>query len=367
MIRVLVVDDSAVLRQSTRFILESDPDLQVIGEATNGADAVTMAARLHPDIITMDIRMPKMGGLQAIEEIMAETPAPIIVVTSADLEREMGLSAQAAKLGAVMVMQRPHGVAVPAFQDYAVKLIEQVKLMSTVKVVHRVKNKPAPPDTAGKLPSLTLPKSAKTEIIAIGSSTGGPAALHKILSAMPANLAVPIVIVQHISFGFVQGLAEWLNDASPLNVKVAQAGEKIQPGTVYLAPDNHHMLVDRLSRIALSPTDPIGGHRPAVTALFESVARSFGPAAIAAILTGMGSDGAVGMKTLSDAGAITLAQDEASCVVFGMPKEAIALGAAQHIAPLDRIAFTLQALMAAQVTTGLLDQSPILTGKETRP
>jgi two-component system chemotaxis response regulator CheB len=248
-------------------------------------------------------------------------------------------------------LQRPVGVAVPEFKPFATKLIEQVRLMSTVKVVRRVWNaKPAPPAAVSKTPTPVLSPLAKIEIVAIGSSTGGPAALHKILSAMPADFPLPIAIVQHISFGFVQGLADWLNDASPLKVKVAKAGERVLPGTVYVAPDDAHMQVDRLSRIALSPADPIGGHRPSVTALFQSIAQSYGPATVAAILTGMGADGAVGMKALSEAGAITLAQDEASCVVFGMPKEAIALGAVRQVVPLDRIAQTLLSLIAIQVT-----------------
>jgi two-component system chemotaxis response regulator CheB len=167
---------------------------------------------------------------------------------------------------------------------------------------------------------------------------------------MPKEFPLPILVVQHISFGFVQGLAEWLNDASPLQIQVARAGDKIQPGTVYLAPDDYHLQVDRMSRIALNPADPIGGHRPAVTALFQSVAQSFGPAALGAILTGMGADGASGMKALSDAGGVTLAQDESSCVVFGMPKEAIALGAVQHIVPLDQLADKIHALINVEVT-----------------
>jgi two-component system chemotaxis response regulator CheB len=344
------VDDSAVLRQTTKLILESDPSLQVIGEASNGADAVTMAGRMHPDVITMDVRMPKMDGMQAIEQIMAENPTPIIVVTSTDLDREMGLSSQVTKLGAVSILQRPTGVAVPEFKPFTAKLIEQVKLMSAVKVVHRVKmTRPVPAETVIRMPTPLIKSTAKTEIVAIGSSTGGPAALYKILAAIPADFPVPIVIVQHISFGFVQGLAEWLNGACPLKVKVAQGGEKIQTGMVYLAPDGNHMQVDRLHRIALNSAEPIGGHRPSVTALFQSITVSYGPAAIAAILTGMGADGAVGMQALGRAGAITIAQDEASCIVFGMPKEAIALGGVQHIVPLDRIAQTLETLMAVQV------------------
>ena len=350
MIRVLIVDDSAVLRQTTRLILTSDSNITVIGEANNGADAVAMAERMRPDVITMDIRMPKMDGIQAIRQIMAASPVPIIVVTSIDLAHELDLSSQVAKLGAVAILQRPEGVSTPDFRLFTAKLIEQVKLMSTVKVVRRVRtDSPVPPDAGIKQPMPVLKPPVKTEIVAVGSSTGGPAALHKLLGAMPADFPVPIVIVQHISFGFVQGLADWLNDACPLKVKVAQVGERVQPGTVYLAPDNHHMLVDRLNRIALNPAEPVGGHRPAVTALFQSVAQSYGPAAIAVIMTGMGADGAVGMRSLYEAGAVTIAQDEASCVVFGMPKEAIALGAVQQIVPLDQIAQTLTSLIAMQV------------------
>jgi two-component system chemotaxis response regulator CheB len=178
----------------------------------------------------------------------------------------------------------------------------------------------------------------KTDIVAIGSSTGGPAALHKILSELPADFPAPIVIVQHISFGFVEGLASWLDTASPLQVKVGKQGERMQAGSVYIAPDGQHMQVDRFGKISLNQAEQVGGFRPSVTPLFDSVARANGSAAMGVILTGMGADGAVGMRSLYQAGAITLAQDEASCVVFGMPKEAIALGAVQHIVPLDKVA-----------------------------
>jgi two-component system, chemotaxis family, protein-glutamate methylesterase/glutaminase len=351
-IRVLIVDDSAVLRQSTKFIVESDPELKVVGEAINGVDAVALVAKVQPDVITMDIRMPKMDGLEAIREIMAAHPVPIVVVTSIDLDREMGISAQATKLGAVSVLSRPTGIGSSEYKNYAENLVKQVKLMSTVKVIHRIKS------TGGAAANQSAPTSAsnssawptcKTEIIAIGSSTGGPAALHKILSALPADVSVPIVIVQHISFGFVGGLASWLNDASKLAIKVGQAGEKIQPGTVYIAPDDRHMVVNHVGHLALSPAPAVGGHRPSVTPLFESVAESFGPAAIGVILTGMGADGAAGMKKLCDAGGMTIAQDQNSCVVYGMPKEAIALNAVRSVVPLDNIAQKIQELLAAPV------------------
>lgn len=352
MIRVLVVDDSAVLRQSTKFILESDPDLKVIGEATNGVDALDQVDRLRPDVITMDIRMPKMDGLEAIRQIMAVRPAPIVVVTSIDLDRELGVTAQATKLGAVSVLRRPESVASPNYRTFAASLIQQVKLMSDVKLVHRPlegrdlrsAGLAAPP--AGGFGGVAN-RTTKTEIVAIGSSTGGPAALHKLLSGLPGSFPLPVVVVQHISFGFVKGLAEWLNDACQVRVKVAEQGERLQAGTVYIAPDECHLQVDRFNKISLSSADPVGGFRPSVTPLFQSVAHSYGAAAIGVILTGMGSDGAAGMLAMKQAGALNLAQDEATCVVFGMPKEAIALGAVQHVVPLDKMAAMIQSLIVA--------------------
>ncbi len=345
MIRVLVVDDSAVLRQSTKFILESDPELKVIGEAGNGMEAVELVNRLRPDVITMDIRMPKMDGLEAIRQIMAARPAPIVVVTSLDPDRDMGLSSQATKLGAVSVLRRPDSVTSPTYRTFAASLIEQVKVMSGVRVVHRPLET-RPPITATPTPAITTARpTAKTELVAIGSSTGGPAALHKVLTGLPATFPVPIVIVQHISFGFVSGLADWLNDACQIQVKVGEQGERLKPGVAYIAPDEHHLQVDRFGKVNLSKSDPVGGFRPSVTPLFQSVAYAYGPAALGVILTGMGSDGAAGMQQMRQAGSTTLAQDEASCVVFGMPKEAIALGAVQHVIPLDKMAAMIQSLL----------------------
>jgi len=347
-IRVLVVDDSAVLRQSTKFILESDPDLKVIGEAVNGIDALELVDRLRPDVITMDIRMPKMDGLEAIRQIMAARPAPIVVVTSIDLDRDLGVTSQATKLGAVSVLRRPESVASPGYRTFASSLIQQVKLMSSVKLVHRpldTRSPQAAPPPGNIAPLGTLTRTAKTEIVAIGSSTGGPAALHKLLTGLPGSFPLPIVMVQHISFGFVKGLADWLNDACQIRVKVAEQGERLQGGTAYIAPDDCHLMVDRFNKITLSTGEPVGGFRPSVTPLFQSTAHSYGAAAIGVILTGMGSDGATGMLAMKQAGALNLAQDESSCVVFGMPKEAIALGAVHHVVPLDKMAAMIQSCM----------------------
>jgi two-component system chemotaxis response regulator CheB len=344
-IRVLVVDDSAVLRQGTKFILESDAGLKVIGEAKNGEEAVALTRRLRPDVITMDIRMPKMDGLEAIRHIMAENPVPIVIVSSIDLDRETDIASQATKLGAVAVLRRPVSVSDPKYKAFVARLVEKVKLMSDVKVIHRTRTgERAPSETRAPEPTAQPETRPKTQVIAIGASTGGPAALNQILSALPANFPTTILVVQHISFGFVEGLAGWLDAACKLQVKVAEHRERIQPGVVYIAPDDQHMVIDVYGRIRLHQSDLVNGHRPSVTVLFESVAKAYGPAAMGVILTGMGSDGAVGMKALRDAGTITIAQDQESCVVFGMPKEAIALGAVQHIAPLEKMAQTMMAL-----------------------
>ena len=344
MIRVLIVDDSAVLRQSLKFILESDPELKVVGEAHNGEEAVALTGRLRPDVITMDIRMPRMDGLEAIRHIMAGNPTSIVVVTSVDLDREIGVSSQARKLGAASIVRRPGGVNNPRYKTFVARLIQQVKLMSAVRVVHRSQSRDTPLRPQAGAPEPTGRRRPETKIIAIGSSTGGPAALHQIMSALPADVPVPILVVQHISFGFVEGLAGWLDGACKLQVKVAEQRERVQPGIIYIAPDDHHLQADKFGKTWLSQTEPIGGHRPSATALFQSVAQAYGSAAMGVILTGMGSDGAVGMKALRDAGAITIAQDEESCVVFGMPKEAMALGAVQHVVPLGKMAQMMMAL-----------------------
>ena len=345
MIRVLVVDDSAVLRQSTRFILESDPELKVVGEARNGEEAVALVGRLRPDVVTMDIRMPKMDGLEAIRHIMADNPVPIVVVTSVDLDQEMDISSQATRAGAVSVLRRPTRMTDSEYKTFTAMLVGQVKLISEIKVIHRPMARKTAPTTP--LPPIGGIRGGEgrgqTEIVALGSSTGGPAALHQVLRALPADFSPPILIVQHIAPGFVEGLAGWLDGACKLRVKAAQQRERIQPGFVYIAPDSNHLEVG-YGRIRLSQGKPVGGHRPSVTPLFESVARCYGPNAMGVIMTGMGADGAVGMKALREAGAITIAQDEESCVVFGMPKEAIALGAVQHVVPLEKIAQTMMAL-----------------------
>ncbi|MBC8178451.1 MAG: chemotaxis-specific protein-glutamate methyltransferase CheB [Desulfobacteraceae bacterium] len=343
MIRVLVVDDSPTLRTVIQNILEVDPEMKVVGKAKNGKEAVMLCQTLNPDVITMDIRMPEMNGYQAIRHIMAESPRPIVVLTSTQSDRELGITFKAVEHGALMVLGKP--ISQSGVYADADHLRAQVKAMARVKVVRRrgpLKGKiPAKPQKK----SSPISTSGTIKIIAIGASTGGPPALQAILSQLPDKLSVPVVVVQHISAGFVTGLARWLNDTVDLRVRVADESLLLQPGHVYVAPDDHHLIVapGRLARPQRSPlTD---GHRPSVTVLFDSVARHFGSTAVGVLLTGMGADGARGLKTLRDAGGHTIVQDEVTSIVFGMPNEAIKLGAAREVVPLGDIAKRLTSLI----------------------
>jgi len=349
MIRVLIADDSPTLRHLIRAILESDPELQVVGEAHNGEQAVALCHELRPDIITMDVRMPKMNGFQAIQQIMVESPRPILVLTSTSSDIELGISFKAIEAGALMVAGKPCGL--PDTDPEAARLILQVKAMSEVKVVARrprvQKKTPAPPGNQPR-PGPGPAPGRPVRLIAVGASTGGPPALQAILSQLPADLSVPVVVVvQHMSPGFMKGFVRWLTGTTSLRVKLAEQGEPLQPGTVYLGPDHQHLLAAQNGHVRLSDSSPLGGHRPSATVLFESVAQHYGRAAVGVLLTGMGKDGAQGLKALYDAGAHTIVQDEATCVVFGMPKEAIALGAAAEVLPPERIGAGLALLAVA--------------------
>ncbi len=362
MIRVLVVDDSPTLRRLIRSVLESDRELQVVGEACNGEEAIVLCHKLEPDIITMDIQMPKMNGYQAIRHIMAESARPIVVLTSTQSDIQLGISFKALEVGALMVLGKPHGM--PGEDPEADQLIAQVKAMAEVKVVRRrwwlldesSSSRPGKPALSGAGGSaaarknksgapVSRPATGPVRIIAVGASTGGPPAMQIIFGQLPAELPVPVVVVQHISQGFVGGLARWLDETLPLKVKVAENGEHLRPGTVYIAPDDRHLLVTPGDLVRLRALPAVDGHRPSVTALFESVAHHYGPTAVGVLLTGMGSDGARGLKALHDAGGRTIAQDKATCVVFGMPQQGIALGVAQEVLSLGKIGVRLMELV----------------------
>lgn len=333
MIRVLVAEDSPTVRAALVELLQSDREIVVVGEAESGAAAVAMTERLRPDIVTMDIVMPGMDGVEATRHIMSSTPTPILIV-SATVGSEVTRSLDATAAGALMMLEKPDHASSAAFPAQRERLLTMVKAMSQVKVVRRWSRTPVGPT----LPFDNAQPDEPARVVAIAASTGGPAALLRILGALAGDLPVPVLIVQHITQGFVHGLAEWLGRACDIRVKVAVHGEPLRRATVYLAPDDCHLGVGAFSRVQLSDAPPIGGFRPSATHLFESVAKSYGPGAACVILTGMGSDGVAGLRAVRAAGGRVVAQDEQTSVVYGMPGEAVRAGVVHRILPVDRVA-----------------------------
>ncbi len=344
MLRVLVVDDSATARALLVEILRSDPDVEVVGEAKDGVEAVALTLQLRPQIVAMDIHMPRMNGFAATEEIMAAAPTPIVLVTATMENREVELAMDALRAGALGVLPKPVGPGSPDFAESARKLVSLVKAMADVKVVRRRRGPEPLPDTPAAPASVPVFSGRRARVVAVATSTGGPAALHHVLSQLPGEFPAPILVVQHITAGFVSGLADWLGTASKLRVKVAEHGEPLSPKTVYLAPDHLHLGVSGRRTIALSDAPPVGGFRPSATFLFEAVARAFGASALGVILTGMGEDGVEGLKAVRQVGGRVIAQDEGSCVVFGMPGAAIAAGLADLVVSLDSLPARLRQL-----------------------
>lgn len=337
MIRVLVVEDSPVVREFLVSILDSDPGIQVVGTASDGDQVLDAVRRTRPDLITMDIHMPRLNGLEATRRIMETEPTPIIIVSGSDDPDEVVTTFDAMDAGALAVLRRPNGVGHPAYEVTARELVQTVKSMSEVKLVRRWPRR----NTGGATVHTSARESARARVVAIGASTGGPPVLQTILSSLPKDFPVPIVVVQHITAGFSQGFIEWLAQSSTLPVHLARHGDSMRPGHVYLAPDEVQMKVARRERIVLADESPENGLRPSVSCLFRSVAEVYGGDAVAGLLTGMGRDGARELRLLKDNGAVTFVQDKESSVVHGMPGEAIRLDAAILVLPACEIATAL--------------------------
>jgi two-component system chemotaxis response regulator CheB len=349
MIKVLVVEDSPVALELLKHILSSDPEITVVGTATNGLEAVEFVQRQRPDVVTMDIIMPKMDGFEATRQIMGTCPVPIVIVSASLVREEVEKTWRAVEAGAVAVLEKPRYVGLGRTTEEGERLVQTVKLMSQVKVVRRWNkgssaairgsdpSRPSPGPIA-KLDRQIIPVSEqKIKVVAIGASTGGPPVLQQIFSSLPPSFPAPILLVQHISPGFTQGFVDWLNRTATLKARLADNGERIIPGNIYVAPDGHQMKVDAGGRIILTTEQAENGIRPSISCLFRSVAHAFGARSVGILLTGMGRDGADELKTMRDKGALTIAQDKESSIVYGMPMEAVKLGAAQHSLPPDRI------------------------------
>jgi two-component system chemotaxis response regulator CheB len=336
-IRVLIADDSATMRYHLAQIMSAAPGLQVVGEARDGAEALKMVERLEPDVVSMDVRMPGMDGLEATRRIMAAQPTPIVVVTGL-IEEDVDLAFRAMEAGALAVVEKPPARSAPDFDEKARQVVQTLTAMSGVAVVRRWERAPGRNGT-GELLALT-PRTIP-EVVAVGASAGGPSALSTLLSGLPASMPAPVVIVQHLPEEFIPGLARWLDDVTPLRVKLAEDGDLLEPGAIYISPGGAHLeVVRRGISLAARLTRERGPYRyqPSVDVLMYSVAAACGPRAIGLILTGMGDDGAAGMLAMRQAGARTFAQDRIGCAVFGMPAAAIERGAAEKTLPLERMA-----------------------------
>lgn len=340
MIRILIVEDSNVVALLLRALLEQEPDMEIVGHARNGREAVSMTHDLKPDLITMDIRMPMMDGFEATRMIMSTMPTPIVVVSSSVDNEELRTTFRAIEEGALAVIEKPRGAGHPAFEQIRCKLVNTVRAMAEVKLVRRHSRRSAkkPADISG---SAASPQPRDFELVALGSSTGGPQALQTLLASLPLDFALPIVVVQHISPGFVSGMARWLGSLTLLDVRLVEDGESLQPGKVYLAPDDRHLLVTRCGRnlcARLSGDPPLHMFRPSATTFMESVARVCGDKAVGGLLSGMGADGAQGLLEMRRAGGYTFVQSPESCVVAGMPGSAISLDAVQDVVSLEHMA-----------------------------
>ncbi|HEX3744193.1 MAG TPA: chemotaxis-specific protein-glutamate methyltransferase CheB [Bryobacteraceae bacterium] len=350
-VRVLIVEDSAVVREHLRNIISADPRLQVAGMAGSGEEALAMVDQVAPDVISMDIQLPGIEGFETTRRIMAYRPTPIVVVSGIDME-EVNLTMRALKSGALGVVQKPVSSGHPDYDVIARRLCTQLAIMSEVKVIRRRdvgprKGEPAllpavPPVSVSRLSFAATPR-----VLAVAASTGGPNALLHLLCGLGEHFPLPVVLVQHMTSGFVEGFADWLSEVTPFSACVVNGPTTLLPGMVYVAPSERHLVLHS-SGAGLSDAPPVGTLRPSANVLFSSAAKTVGAACIAVLLTGMGEDGAAGMGELNASGAYTLAEDETTAVVYGMPAAAARQGFVRELLPLPGIAPRILSLIAAK-------------------
>ncbi len=349
LIRVFIVDDSAVVRQIMMNTLKKDSAIEVMGSATDPIFALKKMERDWPDVIVLDVEMPRMDGITFLKKIMLERPTPVVICSSL-AEKGTDITMQALSAGAVAIVTKPKGRVKNFLEDAAQDIVNVIKAAAKANVAN-LRSTPqqtrdiAPEDTVESVTSSSTPQtvSAMKQIIAIGTSTGGTQALETVLTTLPVNIP-GLVIVQHMPEKFTEMFAGRLNSICKIKVKEAQNNDRVLPGVALIAPGGQHMeLVKRGAEYCVKVFDGplVNRHRPSVDVLFKSVAKQAGNNALGMILTGMGGDGAVGLKEMRDAGSPTVAQNEKTCVVFGMPKEAIALGAADKVLPLNSMAYTI--------------------------
>jgi two-component system chemotaxis response regulator CheB len=344
-IKVLVADDTQVARMLLVELLNRDPRIRVIGAVGDGQAALDFldAGGERPDVVVMDIHMPRLDGFEATRRIMETRPLPIVICTATAAPQDVAVAFRAMEAGAVACVEKPVALGVD-FEQRLQNLLQTVRLMSEVKVVrrwNRSRSMPTAPTASGS--PIARAAAPGIRLIGIGASTGGPLVLQTILSALPKDFPLPLLIVQHIARGFLPGMVDWLSQTTGLRVRIAAHGAAALPGHAYVAPDDFHLAADARGHMVLAREEPESGLRPAVSYLFRSLADSYGANAVGVLLTGMGKDGAKELKRMKDHGAYTIAQDRDSSIVHGMPGEAIELGAASQILPADKIADALVA------------------------
>lgn len=335
-IRVLIVDDSRFSIEIIRRLLAAAPEIEIVGTASNGVEALELIPRVRPDVVCTDLHMPKMDGLELTRVVMTQNPLPILVLSvSVRAEQEHNIF-QMLEAGALDILAKPRGDRESDFGIIAHDLITKIRVLSGVRVLR--KRAGARKAVGQAMPPLQKPDtSSAPRIIGIGASTGGPQALEAVLNNLPPDYPLPLLCVQHIAEGFMQGLVDWLARSCRIRVRTAVEGAQPLPGNAYFPPNDRHLEIDDAGVFRCSGALPFSGHRPSVDIAFASLARRYGASAVGVLLTGMGQDGAQGMLDIARAGGLTIAQDEESSVVFGMPKRAIELGAASQVLPLDQI------------------------------
>jgi two-component system chemotaxis response regulator CheB len=332
----MVVEDSLVVRQLLAHIIASDPRLVVAAAVSSAEEALREIGRVRPDVISMDIRLPGMDGLEATRRIMAEHPTPIVVIASSIEDSSLKISMNALRAGALTVVEKPVGLSSDGYAAIASTICTQLYIMSQVPVVRQ---RSFAPWREAAAPRREPEWSAmRPSIMGIAASTGGPPALAKVLGALPPDFPLPILLVQHMGAPFLEGFASWLNGLVSLEVRLAQDQEIPRPGQVYVAPGDRHLLLSSAGTLKLSAEPPLGNQRPSATMLFQSMARSLGRRGLGVILTGMGEDGAQGLVDLRQAGGYAVAEDESTAVVYGMPAAAARMGGVNVSLPLDLIA-----------------------------
>ena len=339
-IKVLIVDDSQVSQTLHRQIISSDCDFQIAGVASNGREAVEFTRKFQPDVISMDLNMPLMDGIEATREIMQSNPVPIVVVSSFYEPAEVGLAMEVLDAGALTIMPKPFGHGHPEYSHTARKYLKTLKSMSEVKLVRRqpgLSNKKRS-DKNSWLSASPSVQAGDYHVLVIGASAGGPESTKAILSALNKDFPIPIMLVQHVDSKFMEGYRLWLQSCARMPVVMAHDDQALLPGHVYLAPADKHLVVKAEGVAGLTDEAPVKGHRPSVGFLFKSAGDVYHNRVIAVILSGMGKDGVPEMKMLKDLGALTIAQNEASSLVFGMPGEAVRIGAVKKTLPSGEIA-----------------------------